>query len=112
MASTSGPTSLPLYVTPEKHGADLVSPVSEKASSNRSQYDGKELPILVHPIEWPSWIKHVVLLQMVAHAGMASWCASAFVRAYISLSCILQLNRHALDSRVSPDVYFLPPPNQ
>ena len=38
------------------------------------------------PIDWPSHIKYLVLFQVVAHAGMASWCASAFIPAFLQMS--------------------------
>lgn len=41
-------------------------------------------PVL--PIDWAPSIKYLVLFQVVAHAGMASWCASAFIPAFLQMS--------------------------
>ncbi|KAF9777294.1 major facilitator superfamily domain-containing protein [Thelephora terrestris] len=41
-------------------------------------------PVL--PIDWAPSIKYLVLFQVVAHAGMASWCASAFIPAFSQMS--------------------------
>jgi len=38
------------------------------------------------PIAWAPSIKYLVLFQVVAHAGMASWCASAFIPAFLQMS--------------------------
>jgi hypothetical protein len=37
-------------------------------------------PGTILPVDWPIWIKHLVLLQVVSHASMASWCSAAIVR--------------------------------
>jgi hypothetical protein len=41
--------------------------------------DETSVHYVILPILWPSRVKRVVLFQVVAHASMASWCASAFV---------------------------------
>ena len=45
---------------------------------------GTTTPLL--PIAWTSSIKYLVRFQVVAHAGMASWCASAFIPAFFQIS--------------------------
>lgn len=60
-------------------GRKVVS--SPEANSGNSM-DGK----LLLPIDWPSLTKYLVLFQVVSHAGMASWCASAFIPAFLQMS--------------------------
>jgi len=55
---------------------------SPEADSDRSV--DREFPLL--PIDWAPPIKYLVLFQVVAHAGMASWCASAFIPAFLQMS--------------------------
>jgi MFS family permease len=53
----------------------------------------KVTPIVL-PISWAPSVKYLVLLQVVSHAGMASWCASAFIPAFLQMS---QFFNHPID---------------
>ena len=58
-----------------------------KASSNPE--DGSDNPLdrtPLLPIGWTPFIKHLVLFQVVSHAGMAAWCAAAFIPAFQQMS--------------------------
>ena len=91
LASPSAQTSM-AEITQET--ASSRSSTSSKTSSSppiesnpRTCSDdpaGGTPPLL--PIDWPSHIKYLVLFQVVAHAGMASWCASAFIPAFLQMS--------------------------
>lgn len=63
--------------TPSKASSGLKD-ASSPASVDRTT------PLL--PIAWAPSIKYLVLFQVVAHAGMASWCASAFIPAFLQMS--------------------------
>ncbi|KAH7886720.1 major facilitator superfamily domain-containing protein [Phlebopus sp. FC_14] len=38
------------------------------------------------PLAWPRWLKTLVLFQVVAQVFVASWCAPAFIPAFVQLS--------------------------
>ena len=66
---------------------------SEASSSREVASSPKDLlaksvdgtaPVL--PINWAPSVKYLVLFQVVSHAGMASWCASAFIPAFLQMS--------------------------
>ena len=59
-----------------------IVPTPEADSGN--QYGDGTSPVL--PINWSPSVKYLVLFQVVAHAGMASWCASAFIPAFLQMS--------------------------
>lgn len=56
------------------------------STTEADSHDSVERPSLVLPIDWTPSIKYLVLFQVVAHAGMASWCASAFIPAFLQMS--------------------------
>jgi len=64
------------------------APSSRKVASSRevdsNRFVDRTSPLL--PISWAPSIKYLVLFQVVAHAGMASWCASAFIPAFLQMS--------------------------
>ena len=45
---------------------------------------GRASPLL--PIGWAPSIKHLVIFQLVSHAGMSTWCAAAFIPAFQQMS--------------------------
>lgn len=67
---------------------------SPRASSDREvasipeeySHDSVERPYTILSIDWTPSIKRLVLFQVIAHAGMASWCASAFIPAFLEMS--------------------------
>jgi len=72
----------PFSTTPSK-----ASPGRKTASSPEADSDDsvdKPSPLL--PILWAPSIKYLVLFQVVAHAGLATWCASAFIPAFQEMS--------------------------
>lgn len=68
--------------TPSTESSGRKVACSPGADSHRSV--DRAFPIL--PIGWAPSIKYLVLFQVVAHAGMASWCASAFIPAFLQMS--------------------------
>lgn len=80
--------------TMAQDGSPPHSRSPSKASSSRKVTSSPEVdsdsladrsfPLL--PIGWAPSIKYLVLFQVVAHAGMASWCASAFIPAFLQMS--------------------------
>ncbi|KAF8839240.1 hypothetical protein BDN67DRAFT_789287 [Paxillus ammoniavirescens] len=38
------------------------------------------------PSSWPNWLKRLVLFQVVAQVFLASWCAPAFIPAFLTMS--------------------------
>ena len=75
-------------------GPSPPSRTASKASSGRKvapspegdsvKYVDRDSPLL--PIDWSPSIKYLVVFQVAAHAGMASWCASAFIPAFLTIS--------------------------
>ena len=76
-----------------------MSTMSQETTSSRSRTPSGASPIPgtdsddpvdkappILPIDWAPSIKYLVLFQIVAHAGMASWCASAFIPAFLQMS--------------------------
>jgi hypothetical protein len=63
----------------------MSSPLSSvgPTSPKNEGVEMNEFALIVRPVEWPTWIKNIVLFQVVSHAGLASWCSSAFVRVFL-----------------------------
>jgi len=84
-----------------------MSPENSRLLSHRfdNEDDGNEgdgnvdetsVHYVILPILWPSRVKRVVLFQVVAHASMASWCASAFIPAFLQMSRVLHCSINQL----------------
>ena len=75
--STSQPSRVPSKASSGGKVASTPEPDSGCSVGGAS-------PVL--PIDWAPSIKYLVLFQVVSHAGMASWCASAFIPAFLQMS--------------------------
>ena len=73
---------LPPFRTLSKASSDHK--VASSAEANSGNSVDKNFPLL--PIDWTPSVKRLVLFQVVAHVGMASWCTSASIPAFIQMS--------------------------
>lgn len=72
----------PPFRSPSRNSSVPKAAFSAEGDSDNSAH--KASPLL--PIDWAPSVKYLVLFQVVAHAGMASWCASAFIPAFLQMS--------------------------
>ncbi|KIJ62497.1 hypothetical protein HYDPIDRAFT_30454 [Hydnomerulius pinastri MD-312] len=69
---------------------ESTCPLSESASLEKLGNDtGSSSPSISPkngPSNWPEWLKRLVLFEVVAQVFMASWCAPAFIPAFLTMS--------------------------
>jgi MFS family permease len=84
--TTSSPSRTPSRASSSRE-------VASSPEGHSDNFVDKVAPIVL-PISWAPSVKYLVLLQVVSHAGMASWCASAFIPAFLQMS---QFFNHPID---------------